>query len=99
MFEHKYLTMRLAPASNGLELHPKWGADCLEPSDCICTDGCSYCSGDCSDCTATCRGESSTGAILVDREGEVEFVLNLPALQKVIVEAERAAERRGERAE
>jgi hypothetical protein len=97
VFEHKYLTMRLTPASNGLELHPKWSGDCLEPSDCICTDGCSYCSGGCSDCTATCRGESSTGAILVDKEGEVEFVLNLAVLQKVIAIAERSEKQ--ERAE
>jgi len=88
-FKHKYLTMRLAPSSRGLEFHPQWG-DCLEPSECVCTDGCSNCSGDCTGCTATCKGADSTGAILVDKQGEVELVLNLAALQKVIELAAKA---------
>ncbi len=90
MFKHKYLTMRLSPTTKGLELHPKWNEDCLEPTQCICTDGCSQCSGDCTGCSATCKGPDSTGAILVDREGEVEFVLDLAALQKVIQIAEKS---------
>jgi hypothetical protein len=84
MFKHKYLTMRLSPSAQGLQFHPRWSEDCLEPTECICTDGCSNCSGDCTGCSATCKGPDSTGAILVDREGEVEMVLDLVALQRII---------------
>lgn len=88
-FKQKYLTMRLSPSAKGLDFHPNWG-DCLEPSQCICTDGCSQCSGDCTGCTVSCKGPNSAGAILVDKGGQVEMVLNLAAIQKIIEVAAKA---------
>ena len=89
MFKSRYLTMRLSPTKGGFHFHPNWG-DCLEPSNCICTDGCSQCSGDCTGCTVSCKGPVSAGAILVDRGGEVEMVLNLKGLKAIIAKAEQA---------
>jgi hypothetical protein len=89
MFKFRYLTVRLSPTKGGFQLHPNWG-DCLEPTDCICTDGCSQCSGDCTGCTATCKGPDSAGAILVDREGEVEMMLDFKGLQAVVKKIEKA---------
>jgi hypothetical protein len=90
-FKQKYLTMRLSPSAKGIDFRPNWGmGDCLEPTQCVCTDGCTQCSGDCTGCTATCKGSDSTGAIIVDKRGQVELVLNLAALQKVIEVAAKA---------
>jgi len=89
MFKSRYLTFRVSPVRQGLTLHPNLG-DCLEPSDCICTDGCSNCSGDCTGCTATCRGADSTGGIFVDRRGEVELMLDVQGLQALVKKVARA---------
>ncbi len=89
MFKSRYLTVRVRSTKGGFQFHPNWG-DCLEPSECICTDGCSQCSGDCTGCTATCKGPDSTGAILVDRGGEVEMMLDLRGLQAVVKKIEQA---------
>lgn len=89
MFKSRYLTVRIGPMKGGFQFHPNWG-DCLEPSECICTDGCSNCSGECTGCTATCKGPDSTGAIIVDRAGEVEMMLNLKGLRAVLKKIEQA---------
>jgi hypothetical protein len=89
MFKSRYLTVRISPTKGGFQFHPNWG-DCLEPSECICTDGCSNCSGDCTGCTATCKGPDSTGAIVVDRGGEVEMMLDLKGLKAVVAKIEKA---------
>ena len=97
MFKHRYLTVRISPTRRGFQLHPNWG-DCLEPSDCICTDGCSACSGDCSACgTATCKGPDSAGAIVVDPAGKVEMVLDLKGLQAVLAKVGKAEKAAGAR--
>ena|SRR5581483_100193 len=89
MFRSRYLTVRIASAKGGFQFHPNLG-DCLEPTDCICTDGCSQCSGDCTGCTQTCKGPDSTGAILVDRAGQVEMLLDLKGLRAVLAKVEQA---------
>ncbi|MEQ1896798.1 MAG: hypothetical protein ABL971_05345 [Vicinamibacterales bacterium] len=90
MFKHKYLTMRFTPSERGLEFKPNWQGDCEIDTGCpACTDGCTNCSGDCTGCTATCRGADSTGALLPNDHGDVELILDLTALEKVLKSAER----------
>lgn len=90
MFKQKYLAMRITPSERGLEFRPKWAGDCEIDTGCpICTDGCTNCSGDCTGCTATCHGEDSTGAFLPNKQGEVELVLNIAALEKVLKSAQK----------
>ncbi len=91
-FKHKYLTMRISATERGLQFHPKWVAgDCEMDTECkICSDGCTNCSGDCTKCTATCRGADSTGALLPNPQGDVELVLDLEAIAKVLEAAQKA---------
>jgi hypothetical protein len=92
MFKHKYLTMRIRPSERGLEFHPDWAEECVD-TECNCTDGCTQCSGDCTGCTVSCVGPDSAGALIPDREGKVELVLDLEALEKIIKVAAKESER------
>ena len=84
-FKHKYLTMSISVAERGLEFRPNWAAACEMDTECkICSDGCTNCSGDCTKCTATCKGKDSAGVLLPNRQGELEFVLDLEGLASIL---------------
>ncbi|KAA1418241.1 hypothetical protein FE697_020635 [Mumia zhuanghuii] len=90
-FKHQYLTMSISATRRGLEFRPKWGEGCDIDTGCVCTDGCTNCSGECTACSATCKGPDSTGALIPNPQGEVELVLNLKAIAAVLKSVEAKA--------